>query len=69
MGFPRPFCLVPEPRAQERPAQIAIAREQPVRRAQQVYRGALPVADGEWCVAMSAGSSRGFQSTERASRA
>jgi hypothetical protein len=60
--------LVAEPRAQELPAQIAIALElvQPV---QQVYRGALPVADGEWCVAMSAGSSRVFRWPERARRA
>jgi hypothetical protein len=49
--------------------QIAIALEQPVQRGQQVYRGALRVADGEWCVAMSAGSFRGFRWTERASQA
>jgi hypothetical protein len=59
-----------EPRAQELPAQIAIAVElvQRVKQVQQVYRGALPVADGEWCVAMSAGSSRVFRWPERARR-
>jgi hypothetical protein len=61
--------LAPNHARPERPVQIAIALEQPVQRVQQVYRGALRVADGEWCVAMSAGSSRGFRWTERASRA
>jgi hypothetical protein len=64
--------LVAEPRAQEFPAQIAIAvqRVQRVQQVQQVYRGAPPVADGEWCVAMSAGSSRVFRWwPERARRA
>jgi hypothetical protein len=63
--------LVAEPRAQELPAQISIALElvQPVQLLQQVYRGARPVADGEWCAAMSAGSSRVFRWPERARRA
>ena len=53
MGFPRPFCLV-------LPA-IAMAQLEPLELLQQGDRGARPVADDEWCVAMSAGSSRVFR--------
>ena len=61
MGFPRPFCLAP-------PAWIATALE--LLRLAQVDRcGVYVVADGEWCVAMSAGSSRVFRWLERARRA
>jgi hypothetical protein len=60
-SLPSSFLFGSEPRAQERPAQIAIALELVQQRVQQVYRGARPVADGEWCVAMSAGSSRVFR--------
>jgi hypothetical protein len=57
---PRPFCWV-------RPARIAIASEllERLQRVQQDDRGAQPVADGEWRVAMSADSSRVFPWPER----
>jgi hypothetical protein len=64
------FLVGAERSASDLPARIAIASEllallQRVRRVQQVYRGARPVADGEWRVAMSADSSRGFRWPER----
>jgi hypothetical protein len=57
---------------QDLPARIAIALElarlELLQRVQQGDRGARPVADGEWRVAMSAGSSRVFRWPERAWR-
>ena len=58
MGFPRPFCRVPNP-APRPPARIAIALEL-LRRAQQVDRcGACAVADGDWCAVLNVVASRG----------
>jgi hypothetical protein len=62
----------PSRRHQDLPARIAIALElarlELLQRVQQGDRGARPVADGEWRVAMSAGSSRVFRWPERAWR-
>jgi hypothetical protein len=65
IGFPRP-CRTP--RAQDLPARTAIASELPelLQRVLQGDRGARSVADGEWLVAMSAGSSRVFRWPKRA---
>ena len=56
-----PFCL------RQSPAPIAIALEllELLQRVRQGDRGARSVADGEWRVAMSAGSSRVFRWPER----
>jgi hypothetical protein len=45
-----------------------MAQLEPLELLQQGDRGARPVADGEWRVAMSAGSSRVFRWPERAWR-
>ena len=61
---------MPNAAPQDLPARTTIASEllELLQRVQQVYRGARPVADGEWRVAMSAGSSRVFRWPERAWR-
>jgi hypothetical protein len=64
MGFPRPFCLVPNLALKTLPARIAIALEL-LQRVQQGDRGARSVADGGWRVAMSADSSPVFRWPER----
>jgi hypothetical protein len=57
IGFPRPFCVVPNPADQHLLARIAIALE--LLRAQaQDDRGGRLVADGEWCVALPVFASR-----------
>ena len=73
IGFPRPFlfCLARRTPALIERQRTAIALELPelLQRVRQGDRGARHVADGEWCVAMSADSSRVFPWPERAWRA
>ena len=61
MGFPRPFLFGADHALLSAGPAIAMAQLEPLELLQQGDRGARPVADDEWCVAMSSGSSRVFR--------
>jgi hypothetical protein len=60
-GLPSSFLFGADHALSSAGPAIAMARLEPLELLQQGDRGARPVADDEWCVAMSAGSSRVFR--------